>query len=362
MTKKLKDYLNKNRHLIEDENYTELLDNCPAEVVAELKLLLADTGAKEEDELQPLDPNQIVAWCNNGQAWQTYLSNVKLTKLSEADISDKFPYTHVLFLQGTWTEVTIWDGKYYIVTEQLKDAIRTHNAEKAKAARDASGVTKYNSYIYRLSKTLNEKTDLFVNKKYPDSRSAEHFVYNGAVFDIDFNKTKMVPTLTIKINNSDKVLLTSDLTMSVPKDVETLVNNKDIAAVEYEKYWEPYKECIEKMRHELNNISSYITVITSKDDLPSLNIKYDTTHCKHNNYYGWENVNVAHVYKTEKGQVKISGDWPKLSGWSWSSEFKTEEKQPVIMNCDDSAVHHLVKHVKDFVEAAEELDKEEIKK
>lgn len=48
MTKKLKDYLNKNRHILQDENYAELLANCPTEVVAELKLLLDDTGAKEE--------------------------------------------------------------------------------------------------------------------------------------------------------------------------------------------------------------------------------------------------------------------------------------------------------------------------
>ena len=73
MTKKLKDYLNKNRHILEDENYDELLANCPSDVVAELKLLLDDTGAKEENEIEPLNPDQFVAWCNIGQSEQTPL-------------------------------------------------------------------------------------------------------------------------------------------------------------------------------------------------------------------------------------------------------------------------------------------------
>ena len=356
MTKKLKDYLNKNRHLIEDENYTELLDNCPAEVVAELKLLLADTGAKEEDELQPLDPEQIVAWCNNGQAEQTYLGNVKLTKLSEADISEKFPYTHVLFVQGTWTDVTIWDGKYYIVTEQLKDAIRTRRAEKAKAARDASGITKYNSYIYRLSKTLIEKTDLFVNS-YAHSRSAEHFVYNGAVFDIDFNQTKMVPTLTIKVNDSDKILLTSDLTMSVPKDVETIVKNKDIAAVEYKQYWKPYNECIEKIKEAVDKIDPYITATVNKDDQPCISIRYNTTHCDHSNYYGREYIDVASIYP-KKGQPQLEKYVPELA--DWGSAFRNRYIELVTLDCDDSVVDTVVRHVRSFVAAAEELDKQEM--
>jgi hypothetical protein len=277
--------------------------------------------------------------------------------LAEAKISDKFPYTHVLFVQGNWTDVTIWDGKYYIVTEQLKDAIRTRRAEKAKAERDASGITKYNSYIYRLSKTLIEKTDLFVNS-YAHSRSAEHFEYNGAVFDIDFNQTKMVPTLTIKIKNSDRILLTSDLTMSVPKDVETIVKNKDIAAVEYKQYWKPYNECIEKIKEAVDKIDPYITATTIRNDLPSLDIKYNTTHCDHDNDYGWEYIYVASIYPNEKGQLKFLKKWPKLT--SWRAEFRTQDKELVTLDCDDSAVDTVVRHVRSFVAAAEELDKQEM--
>lgn len=355
MTKKLKDYLNKNRHILEDENYAELLANCPSEVVAELKLLLDDTGAKEEEEIKPLNPDQLVAWCNIGQSEQTPLSYIHLTALKDATISDKFPYTHVLFPEGNWEHVVIWNNNYYLVTPELKDMIRTHRAEKATAARKASGVTQYNSYIYRLSKALIEKTDL-ITTKYPDSRSAEWFTYNNAQFSIKFDATKKLPILTIKIDKSNKILLTTELTMSVPKDLETILNNKDIAKDEFEQFWKPYNHSLKKIKESCENINKYISVqIDNNGPLNSLDVSYDTTHCRHKNSLGQETLGVVHVGKTEDGLLYVIKRHPVIH---WGNTLGTNSNG-VTLPCTDDSVKEIVNHIKEFITKIEDIDKQE---
>lgn len=355
MTKKLKDYLNKNRHILEDENYAELLANCPAEVVAELKLLLDDTGAKEEEDIKPLNPDQLIAWCNIGQSEQTYLDQIRLTKLKDATISDKFPYTNVLFPDGHWEHVVIWNNNYYVLTPELKDMIRTHRAEKATAARKASGVTQYNSYIYRLSKALIEKTDL-ITTKYPDSRSAEWFRYNNAQFSIKFDATKKLPILTIKIDKSNKILLTTELTMSVPKDLETILNNKDIAKDEFEQFWKPYNHTLKKIKESCENINKYISVRVRSETLDSLDVRYDTTHCKHKNQYGWDKLDVVYISNTEDGLLNVVKKNPVIH---WKNMLGTNSSSLIRLPCNDESVEEIVTHIQGFITKIEDIDKQE---
>lgn len=355
MTKKLKDYLNKNRHILEDENYAELLANCPAEVVAELKLLLDDTGAKEEEEIKPLNPEQLVAWCNIGQSEQTYLGQIQLTKLKDATISDKFPYTNVLFPEGTWEHVVMWNNNYYVVTPELKDMIRTHRAEKATAARKASGVTQYNSYIYRLSRALIEKTDL-ITAKYPHSRSAEWFTYNNAEFSIKFDAGRKLPILTIKIQESNKILLTTELTMSVPKDLETIVNNKDIAKDEFEHFWKPYNNTLKKIKESCENINKYISVRVNNGTLDSMVVRYDTTHCKHKNHYGWDTLDVVSISNTDDGLLRVLKEDPIVF---WGKTLRTTSSGLIKLPCNDDSIKEIVTHVEEFITKIEDIDKQE---
>lgn len=355
MTKKLKDYLNKNRHILEDENYDELLANCPSDVVAELKLLLDDTGAKEENEIEPLNPDQFVAWCNIGQSEQTPLSNIRLTKLKDATISDKFPYTNILLPDGIWEHVVQWNNNYYIVTPELNDMMRTHHTEKATAARKASGVPQYNSYIYRLSKALIEKTDL-ITTKYPDSRSAEWFTYNNAQFSIEFDATKKLPILTIKIDGSNKILLTTELTMSVPKDLQTIVNNKDIAKDEFEHFWKPYNNILKKIKESCGKINKYISVRVINRTLDSLEVRYDTTHCKHKNYYGRDTLEAISVSNTQDGLLNV---FKKHPAKFWGNTLGTDSGPLIKLPCNDESVKEIVTHVEEFITEVENIDKQE---
>ena len=144
--------------------------------------------------------------------------------------------------------------------------------------------------------------------------------------------------------------------MSVPKDLETILNNKDIAKDEFEQFWKPYNHSLKKIKESCEKINKYISVSIDNGTLNSLRISYDTTHCRHKNYYGWDTLDVVYISNTEDGLLNVVKKHPVIY---WKNTLGINSSSLIRLPCNDGSIKEIVTHLEEFITEVENIDKQE---
>lgn len=163
MSDKLKSFLQKNKQLVVEENFSELLQRCPIELRNELRELY---GEFEAEFNRKLDPEMYVAWWYAGDKTSISAYDLNVTRLKDAPVTEDTPY---LFIVTEYkkipdiSHVVKFEGDYYILDDDIKskiDAARTKKIAKERKARNvATGRDVFNKEFNIARKELHGYVD-----------------------------------------------------------------------------------------------------------------------------------------------------------------------------------------------------------
>lgn len=181
MSDKLKSFLQKNRQLVVEENFSELLQRCPIELRSELRELYGEFEAEFD---RKLDPEMYVAWWYAGDKTSISAYDLNVTKLKDAPVTEDTPYLLIVTEYKKIPDISHvvkFEGDYYILDDDIKskiDAARTKKLAKERKARNvATGRDVFNREFNIAKKELHGYVDDSCSIRYDGKIDGVHTFY-----------------------------------------------------------------------------------------------------------------------------------------------------------------------------------------
>lgn len=181
MSDKLKLFLQENRQLVIEEDFSALLQKCPVELRTELRELYGEVEAEFD---RKLDPEMYVAWWYAGDKTSISAHDLNVTKLKDAPVTEDTPYLLIVTEYKKIPDiqhVVKFEGDYYILDDDIKsriDAARTKKLAKERKARNvATGRDVFNREFNAARKELHGYRDESCAIRYDRKIDGIHMFY-----------------------------------------------------------------------------------------------------------------------------------------------------------------------------------------
>lgn len=181
MSDKLKSFLQKNRQLVVEENFSELLQKCPIELRDELRELYGEFEAEFD---RKLDPEMYVAWWFAGDKTSISAYDLKVTRLKDAPVTEETPYLFVVTEYEkipNVVHVVKFEGNYYVLDSDIRKKITYARSKKLAAERKAHNATTGKDVFNKVLNNVKKEIEGIIVNNFKiayDGKHGDTFAFN----------------------------------------------------------------------------------------------------------------------------------------------------------------------------------------